>query len=162
MKVEFKFKNGQKVIETITGLVGIIDMQTVKSTGNLQYSVQPKIKEGENTRPEGWFIDEDSLELLEDNNPDKGTYNQEFKYALGLQVKDGISGFSGVIDRAGLYLNGCVQYLVKGKYIEKLDKVASLWVDESHIVVNEQEPLNPNFPKDRTGGPATSSATARI
>ena len=156
MKVEFKFKNGQTVKEIITGFQGIIDSQGLINTGNIQYSVQPYTESGKNTRPDAWFIDEDSLELIEDKLPNKGKYEVEFLHDNGFKVIDIISGFEGTIDRSVLCLNDCVQYLVKGRFIKSLGKVASIWVDEKNIRL-VSEGVSKELKPKRTGGPSSRS-----
>ncbi len=66
MEVKFKFKCGQRVEDSLTGFNGIIDGAAIWINGCVRYSVIPKIKKGENTRPEGWWIDEAQLNLLDD------------------------------------------------------------------------------------------------
>lgn len=66
MKVNFKFDNGEEVKDIVSGFVGIIDCSALWLNGCRRYSVQPKIKEGEMTKPESIWIDEESLEKLSD------------------------------------------------------------------------------------------------
>ena len=63
--VEFKFENGQKVRDRVSGLTGIIDSSCLCLNGCKKYTVQPPVKEGESTKPDSWWMDEESLELLE-------------------------------------------------------------------------------------------------
>ena len=61
---EFKFENGDKVKETITGFVGTITGTCFYLTGCNQYLVVPKCKD-EFTNAEGVWYDEGRLEYLE-------------------------------------------------------------------------------------------------
>jgi hypothetical protein len=60
---EFKFQNGDKVKETVTGFTGTITGTSFYLTGCNQYLVVPKCKD-EFTKAEGIWYDEGRLELV--------------------------------------------------------------------------------------------------
>jgi len=64
MKIEFKFENGVKVKDAVTGLTGIINGAVIWLNGCIQYSVQPRAKSGETKKPGSWWIDEEQLEAV--------------------------------------------------------------------------------------------------
>lgn len=64
MKVEFEFENGEEVRDVVSGFTGIIDCVSLWLNGCRRYSVQPKMKEGETKKPDGIWIDEESLEKI--------------------------------------------------------------------------------------------------
>ena len=66
MKVEFKFENGEEVEDMVSGFTGIIDCVSLWLNGCRRYSVQPKMKKGEVTRPESIWLDEESLKRVSD------------------------------------------------------------------------------------------------
>ncbi len=66
MNIEFKFENGIEVKDLVSGLVGIVDCSSIWLNGCRRYSVQPKMKKGENTKPESIWIDEESLKKVSD------------------------------------------------------------------------------------------------
>lgn len=66
MKQDFKFSNGEEVRDVVSGFNGIIDCCSVWLNGCIRYSVQPKMKEGETTRPDSLWMDEQSLEKISD------------------------------------------------------------------------------------------------
>ncbi len=66
MEVDFKFSNGQKVKDLVTGMKGIIDCAALWLNGCKRYSVQPPMKKGETEKPESWWIDEQQLELIDE------------------------------------------------------------------------------------------------
>jgi hypothetical protein len=59
----------------------------------------------------------------------------EFKYALGDELKDTITGFTGIVMARTDYLTGCQHY---GLIPRKLDKDGNpqdyQWIDESRLV----------------------------
>lgn len=66
MKVEFKFSNGEEVRDVVSGFTGIIDCVSLWINGCKRYSVQPRMKEGDTVRPDGMWIDEESIEKISD------------------------------------------------------------------------------------------------
>ena len=57
----FKFENGSKMKDKVTGLEGTITGRADYITGCRQYSLQPPLKEGD--VPPAVWLDEDRLEL---------------------------------------------------------------------------------------------------
>jgi hypothetical protein len=64
MKIEFKFDNGQKVKDMVTGMTGIINGAVIWLNGCKQYSVQPKMEKGDSKKPSSWWIDEQQLVVV--------------------------------------------------------------------------------------------------
>lgn len=64
MKIEFKFDNGQKVQDTVSGMTGIINGAAIWLNGCIQYSIQPRMEKGETKKPGSWWIDEEQLKVL--------------------------------------------------------------------------------------------------
>lgn len=73
MTIKFKFNTGQKVKCIITGMEGIIDSAAYWINGCKRYSVKPRVEKGETTMPDGWWIDEEQLELVDAGVIDKIT-----------------------------------------------------------------------------------------
>lgn len=63
MKVDFKYTNGQKVKDVVSGLEGVIDSACICLNGCKKYTVQPPAKDG--TKPDAWWVDEASIRLLD-------------------------------------------------------------------------------------------------
>lgn len=64
---------------------------------------------------------------------------------LGSEVKDSITGFSGIAMARVEYLNGCIQYEVKPKKLDKNRKMLdSEWIDEEQLI---------SKPEAKRGGP---------
>ena len=64
MTVKFKFSNGEEVKDVVSGFTGIIDCCSLWLNGCRRYSVQPKMKEGDTTKPDSLWMDEESLEKI--------------------------------------------------------------------------------------------------
>ena len=59
----------------------------------------------------------------------------EFKFNNGEEVQDRISGLTGIIDCAALWINGCKRYSVQPKMKEgDTERPESIWIDEETIV----------------------------
>lgn len=57
------------------------------------------------------------------------------KIELGDQVKDKISGFSGVVSAIGRYLNGCNRVLVTAETLNGDGKIVDWWIDDVQLEV---------------------------
>ncbi|MCT3671981.1 hypothetical protein HZQ94_02100 [Elizabethkingia anophelis] len=60
-------------------------------------------------------------------------YSRNFKFVNGQEVKEKISGFTGVITGTCFYLTGCNQYLVTAKPKDEFSEPVSLWYDEGRL-----------------------------
>ena len=77
----------------------------------------------------------------------------EFKFELGEQVKDTITGFQGVIIAKTKWLNGCVRYGIQSKKRTAEGKSIEDTIDEQQLVSIEK----PKKVKSRNpGGPMPS------
>lgn len=84
----------------------------------------------------------------------------EFKFNLGDEVKDLVTGVQGVIVSKTIWLNGCKRYTLE-RSAPKEDGTLheAISVDEQQLVVvaalkiNVGQPLNGEAPKPFTGGP---------
>ena len=70
MNVEFKFNNGDKVRERVTGFTGIITGAVSYITGCNQHLVTAKAKD-ENSEAKAQWYDDGRLELVEANSINK-------------------------------------------------------------------------------------------
>ena len=79
----------------------------------------------------------------------------KFKFKTGVEVKDKVSGVSGIINAASIWLNGCIQYSVQPKKEENKNTIPdSWWIDEQQIELIGD---GINVKKASTGGPSTRS-----
>jgi hypothetical protein len=152
MKVKFKFSNGQVVTDKVSGIKGTIDQSTVMNTGNIQYSILPKSKDGLK-REESWFVDEDSLQVEEGKIARE--YTLDFKFETNTKAKDKITGFEGYVSRAIVDLNKCVRYILVGEYNYKKGEPNRLWADEKQLEQLEAPKID--MKKSRTGCVSTPS-----
>ena len=65
-KVKFKYKNGDLLRDTVTGLTGVVMVRAEYSTGCHHYGIQPRTltKDGE-TKSWTW-LDQSALELVDE------------------------------------------------------------------------------------------------
>jgi len=88
----------------------------------------------------------------------------EFKYELGIEARDRVTGIEGILDMRAEYINGCIRYSLQPK-AEKpnpLEAPKSYWVDEAQLE-KIGEGLNENpVEKTPTGGPTESSTSAKM
>ena len=86
----------------------------------------------------------------------------EFKFNNGEEVKDLVSGFTGIIDCSALWLNGCRRYSVQPKVKEgESAKPDSIWLDEETLE-KLSDGVNKIVEPTKTGGPSFKSDSARF
>ena len=77
-----------------------------------------------------------------------------FKFELGMEVKDKITGYSGIIMSRIQYLTGCVQYEIQNPNLTKEGQVREwLRFDEDALVKIRKAPIKKKV--SNPGGPAT-------
>lgn len=87
--------------------------------------------------------------------------NVNFEYNNGEEVKDIVSGFTGIIDCCSLWLNGCRRYSVQPKMKKgETSKPDSIWIDEESIV-KISEGVHKKVKASKTGGPYGKSDGCR-
>ena len=81
-----------------------------------------------------------------------------FKFELGAQVKDRISGYEGIITGRYQYLNGCVQYGVRAQGLHDGKPIASQAFDEQRLELMGEGIPGPSAEAEeqRPGGPGKS------
>lgn len=82
----------------------------------------------------------------------------QFKFAVGDEVTETVTGFVGIITAQFHYLNGCKRYLLEGKVDKPGGKPEELAYDEDRLELTKA----PNAKVPATGGgPPSSAAPAR-
>jgi hypothetical protein len=99
-----------------------------------------------------------ALNLQDDGSLLGGGYNQNkeikmFKFNLGDEVKDSITGFNGTITVRTEFLNGCIRYGVQCKKLSKDGVPRGVeYFDEQQLSLVKAKPIIEK--KKRPGGPA--------
>lgn len=86
----------------------------------------------------------------------------EFEFENGIEVRDKVSGLTGIIDCSALWLNGCRRYSVQPK-VKKGETVKpeSIWMDEETLE-KMSDGVNKTVKPTKTGGPSFSSSGAKF
>lgn len=117
MKVKFKFAPGEKVVDIVAGVEGIITASSVVLQGYNQHHIQPKSTD-KSAMPDAWLIDDCQLEEMltgAETMDIPKVYEVDFKYHPGQKGIDSVSGIKGKIIRAIYYINGCIVYSLQPK-----------------------------------------------
>lgn len=70
--VRFKYPLGIRARDRVTNQTGILDMRAEYLNGCIRYSLQPPVPENDPTkRPDGYWVDEQQLEKLDDGLNEK-------------------------------------------------------------------------------------------
>lgn len=73
-----------------------------------------------------------------------------FLYAHGVEARDKITGFSGIITGRADYVTGCSQYLIQPKLDKDGKHVTAHWLDEERLeIIN----VAPAFVRDGSKPP---------
>lgn len=83
-----------------------------------------------------------------------------FKYGLGDQVKDRVTGFTGIITCRIEWLNGCLRYGVQPQELKDGKRIDDAAFDEGDLVLIEARKVAPYEVPKMTGGPQSSDRTA--
>lgn len=85
---------------------------------------------------------------------------EEFKFDLGVEVKDVVTGFKGIIMGRTQYTTGCNQYGVLNPELTKEGKLREwLWFDENRIEVTSKNKVR--LTSTVRGGPVSIDQVAR-
>jgi len=57
------------------------------------------------------------------------------KFQFGSEVRDVVSGFTGIVTGFCSYITGCEQYLVQPESVDKTKKPDALWLDEDRLQI---------------------------
>lgn len=80
-----------------------------------------------------------------------------FKFDLGIEVKDKITGFVGVIVSRAEHLTGCNRYGVQSRKLKNNNEVADwTWFDEHQLVYKGKGLILERQQNQYPGGPSTN------
>lgn len=148
---------GKQVECKVSGLKGIATSRTHQFSGNIQYGVQPRSEDGRSF-PDALIIDKQNL-MLVDGAPSPGldvTPEWDCSVAVGDEVVDALSGFTGTAVSKHVYLNGCIFFSVvpkhrPGSFVNAAPDGS--WLDGKRLKVVKAARVEP--PKQKpTGGPS--------
>lgn len=155
---------GYHVKCSITGFRGIATSMFEALNGNIQYGVQPPVKEGETTMPDAINIDAVNLVVIGMAPTAKRTTPTHVNIPLGRTLRDKASGFKGMSVGRVTYLNGCVFYRVVQPV--RPDALLTSLPAGDYIDAERVEDVTPKSKKELTvplkptGGPNTKAFRA--
>lgn len=115
---------GNTVRDIATGMQGFATSKVEFMTGNVQFIVQPPVKDG--AFVDGLGFDAQQLDYVDDGIASRVTpAPKETGIVLGSKVKDIVTGYAGIATRKTTFLNGCVYFTV----IAPIDKDGSIKED---------------------------------
>lgn len=76
--------------------------------------------------------------------------SHDFKYDIGQEVKDIITGFTGIIAVRADYITGCDRYGVMDRKLDKDGKPKDwIWFDENTLVATKKKKIKLDREKER-------------
>ncbi len=153
---------GVRARDITTGLTGLLTMRALTLDGVVQYTIQP-MGDGEKI-PEGWTIDEHSLEVVDAGIIAKVTPEAtNVSVRLGQEVTDKISGVVGITTRRVTYINGCVHFAVQPKVDKDGKMPEAIYLDHGRLVASHQAvEAKPPSTTRPPGGPSTLASSMRM
>ncbi len=83
----------------------------------------------------------------------------DFKFNLGDEVKDRVTGLKGIVTCRIEWLNGCLRYGVQPQSVKDGARVADSCFDQGDLVLVKSRKVEACEPR-RTGGPQPGDRTA--
>lgn len=113
-----KIKLGFTVVDVTSGFRGTAIQLLEQMNGNVQVAIQPK---GDGVAyPEPMFIDHHLIDKVDDGVSKRATpVTEKIEIKLGQEVEDIATGFRGIATEKATYLNGCVNFGVLPKHVER-------------------------------------------
>lgn len=162
---------GMKVRDPASGLIGIAGHKTQLISGTIQFAIQA---EGDgSTVPAAYFVDDFLLEFVDDGISAKCPPEAPADFPLGVELKDGITGFTGIAIERTTYINGCVHYTIQPEDTKK-SAIAGLLGETSRAqhfdykrlkptkaglkAIDKLKPEEKVFQRSPTGGPTRSAS----
>jgi hypothetical protein len=108
---------GKTVRDRMSGFSGIASSYTESLTGNVQYSIQAPAKDGVLADPVGFDVQQ--VDLVEGPTLTVTSPPADVGIKLGEAVEDIVSGFKGTVTRKVTFVNGCVYFIIMGKFDPK-------------------------------------------
>jgi len=160
---DFKFALGEKVIELMSGISGLIDACAEWQSGSIQFSVQRPLSDTGEQRQTLW-MDDGHMELLpkEDDDGIKPIpVNEDWDFELGDLVFVVASDFKGIIIGRAFWINGCFKYYLRSTKSNKDGELPTQWFDAVDLHLSPKPMFAKDKPKaepkKRTGGPSSPS-----
>lgn len=150
----FDFELGTFVTDNVTGFAGIINGRVDWDTGNLQYSVKPRVKEN-GDMSDGRYIDGDNFLVDNERSVACAHGDPDFQFENGQKVRSLKTPFKGTISSRVQSLNGCLHYQVTGDTLEKGAEVTEFLSETEIELIPDAQPVQRET--RRTGGPDSLS-----
>jgi hypothetical protein len=152
-----EIKLGQTVEDAVSGFRGIAHQMRQTLNGNVQFAVQPKVKEGEVALPDSVYFDRHMLNVIDDGVSGRVTATTHVDIPLGTRVRDVATGLEGIATARHTFINGCVFYdVMPKKKTEMFDaNPDAQFIDSVRLEIVRSQPKVPlQIPQTRTGGPS--------
>jgi hypothetical protein len=166
-------KLGMKVRDPASGLIGIAGHRTELISGTVQFAIQPE-GDGKSV-PNSYYVDDFLLEYVDDGISAKCPTPAPADYPLGVELKDTITGFTGIAVERCTYLNGCIHYTLQPEETKK-SAIAGLLGETARAThfdykrlkptkagqkaIDKLKPEEKTFKRSPTGGPTRMAASS--
>lgn len=150
---------GQVVQDLTTGFKGIATSRSELFNGNVQFGVQPRVKDGAEEIQSAFQLDHHLLEVLDSGISTRRSDPAHTDIRVGDQVEDTVTGVTGTATTKTTFLNGCVYFEVqprKGRLASAAPGVS--FIPHSRLRVVKVGDL----PERKTDEPASGGPMSRV
>lgn len=149
-------KLGSEVVDMTTGQSGVVVNRTELLGGTIQYAIQLPASSDASRQPDLISIDRESVNLVGDGISDRAVSADSFKFELGNEVEDLVSGFQGMVVSRTVFINACLYYMVEAKGVGKPEERQRFLTEQRLKFVSDGVAIKPK----KTGGPTTRGMRA--
>lgn len=146
--------------DAASGFQGTVTSRSEFMNGNIQFALQPAVKDDSITLPEAVQFDIAQLDYVSEGISGRSTpANDHCPGALGALVEDKVTGLRGTATHRTTFLNGCVYYIVTRK-VDNRDDIPEMFADSSRLTIITPATLPAATAAKPVGGPSTRARRA--
>jgi len=150
---------GETVLDLTTGFRGLATSRSELFNGNVQFGIQPRIKEGTDDIPNAIQLDHHLLEILDSGISERRCEPAATDIKVGDQVEDTVTGVMGTAITKTTFLNGCVYFEVQPRKGRLASAAPALsFIAHSRLRVVKTGDL----PERKTDEPASGGPMSRV
>jgi len=155
-------KLGSIVTDLQSGYEGTATARIELFSGNVQYTVTPKVTKGSEKFPEQVNFDAATLKVKGKGISELAKEPQPVSISLGDEVECILSGFKGVASMKSIFMNGCVYFdVTKPENATKKTPAESMFISSTRLKLVKAKKVTPIKASVKApGGPMTRAMRA--
>lgn len=157
-----EIKLGSIVTDLQSGYEGTATARVELFSGNVQYTVTPKVKSGSEKFPEQVNFDAATLKVKGKGISELTTAPQACEINIGDEVQCIVSGFKGIASMKSTFMNGCIYFdVTKPENATKKTAAESCFISSTRLKIVKAKKVTPiKVSPKAPGGPNTRAMRA--